>query len=117
VLGLVIDARPEIAGVTRGDEYVNYYNLIIEGRNFQQNSMVVVMEERSLEETPSQLAVDVKRITSGSASVTEREQILFMNCNRIIYQRHPYSTLPKSFSVQVINPDGGESSVISVNAP
>ena len=117
VLGLVIDARPEVSGVTRGDEYVNYYNLIIEGRNFQQNSTVVVMEERSLEETPSQLAVDVKRITSGSGSVTEREQILFINCNRIIYQRHPYSTIPKSFRVQVINPDGGESSVISVSAP
>ena len=117
VLGLVIDARPEISGVIRGDEYVNYYNLIIEGRNFQQNSMVVVMEERTIEETPSRLAVDVKRITSGSGSVTEREQILFINCNKIIYQRHPYSTLPKNFSVQVINPDGGESSVVSVSAP
>ena len=67
--------------------------------------------------TPSQLAVDVKRITSGSGSATEREQILFINCNRIIYQRHPSSSTPKNLQVQVINPDGGESSVISVTAP
>lgn len=118
VLGLVIDSRPEITGVTIGDEYVNYYNLIIDGRNFQQNSALVVMEERTLEENTSKLAVDVKRITSVSGSATEREQLLFINCNRIIYQRYPYSTVPKNFRVQVVNPDaGGESSVVSVSAP
>ncbi len=118
VLGLIIDARPEISGVSRGDEHVNYYDLIIDGRNFQQNSTLVVMEERSLEETPSRLAVDVKRITSGSGNTTEREQIIFINCNRIVYQRHPYSSIPKNISIQVVNPGGsGESSVISVNAP
>ena len=118
VLGLVIDARPEISGISRGDEYVNYYNLIIEGRNFQQNSSIVVTEERSLEENPSQLAVDVKRIGTGAGNATEREQTVFINCNRMIYQRHPYSTLQKNFSLQVVNPgNGGESSVISVSAP
>ncbi|HEY6874327.1 MAG TPA: IPT/TIG domain-containing protein [Geobacteraceae bacterium] len=118
VLGLAIDAQPEITGVNRGDEYVNYYNLIIDGRNFQQNSALVIMEERTLEETPSRLAVDVKRITSSSGSSTEREQILFINCNRIVYQRHPYSTIPKNFSIQVVNPGGGgESAVVSVSAP
>jgi hypothetical protein len=118
VVGLVIDARPEITGVTRGEEFVNYYNLIIEGRNFQQNSSLVVMEQKSLEENPTQLAVDVKRIGSGSGNATEREQFIFINCNRVVYQRHPYSTSPKNFSVQVINPgEGGESSVISVSAP
>src|SRR6266545_2029072 len=36
VLGLTIDARPEIMGVTQGEQYVNSYNLVIDGRNFQQ---------------------------------------------------------------------------------
>lgn len=118
VLGLVIDARPEIVGITQGEEYVNYYNLVIDGRNFQQNSALVVMEERTIDQTAAQLAVDVKRITSGSGSTTERERLLFINCNRIIYQRYPYSTIPKNFRVQVVNPAGeGESAVVSVSAP
>ncbi len=118
VLGLVIDARPEITGVSRGEEQVNYYNLVIEGRNFQQNSSLVVMEERSLEATPSQFAVDVKRISSGSENTTERDHLLFINCNRVIYQRSPYSAVPKNFSIQVVSPgNGGESSVVSVSAP
>jgi hypothetical protein len=118
VLGLVIDARPEVTSVYRGEEYVNYYDLVIEGKNFQQNSTLVVMEERSLEETPSHLAVDVKRITTSAAPATEREQLLYVNCNRLVYQRYPYSTIPKNFKVQVVNPaGGGESSLVSVSAP
>lgn len=118
VLGLVIDGRPEITGVAQGEEYVNYYNLIIDGRNFQQNSTLVVMEERTTEEPASRLAIDVKRITTGTATATERERLLYINCSRIIYQRYPYSSTPKNFRVQVVNPDGGsESSVVSVTAP
>jgi hypothetical protein len=117
-LGLLIDSRPEITGFNLGDTYVNYYNLIIEGRNFMQNSSLVVTEERTLEETPSRLSVDVRRISSGAANSTEREQIIFINCNRIIYQRQPYSTVPKNFKIQVISPgSGGESSIVSVSAP
>ena len=75
-------------------------------------------EERSLEETPSQLSVDVKRVTTSTASATEREQLLYVNCNRLVYQRYPYSTIPKNFKVQVVNPaGGGESSLVSVSAP
>jgi IPT/TIG domain len=118
VIGLIIDARPEITGVTRGEEFVNYYNLIIEGRNFQQDSSLVVMQQKSLQENPTQFSVDVKRISTGSGSVTEQEQLIYINCNRVVYQRHPYSTTPKNFSIQVINPgSSGESSVISVSAP
>jgi IPT/TIG domain len=118
VVGLIIDARPEITSVTKGEEFVNYYNLIIEGRNFQQDSSLVVMEQKSLEENPTQFAVDVKRISSGSGNITEREQLIYINCNRVVYQRHPYSTTPKNFSIQVINPgSSGESSIISVSAP
>lgn len=117
VVALFIDARPEIESVTQGEEYVNYYNLVIEGRNFQQGSAVVIMEERSLDQTTPQLAVEGKRLTSGTANPADRERSVFINCNRMLYERHPYSTVPKNFKVQVINPNGEGSSVVSVNAP
>ena len=55
---------PNITGVTQSDETVNHYNLIIEGRNFQQNSTLMVMEERSYESSGSPTTtVDTKRVT------------------------------------------------------
>jgi hypothetical protein len=116
-VGLTIDTKPEISNVSRGEDYVNYYNLIIEGRNFLQNSTVVVMEERTFELTGQSPMVDVRRLSSGSGGGAERDRITYVNCNRIIYQRYPYSPVNKSFQVQVINPGGEESATVSVSAP
>ena len=117
VLGLAIDGRPEITGVTQGEESVNHYNLIIDGRNFMQNSTLVVMEDSSTEQNTSNPTIDIKRISSLSANPVDREQLVYVNCNRIIYQRYPYSTTLKSFRIQVVNPGAGESSLVSVSAP
>jgi hypothetical protein len=102
-VALFIDARPEVESVTKGVEYVNYYELIIEGRNFQQGSSVIV---------------DGRKLAGGGmAEPGARERIIFHNCNRLIYLRHPYDPSQKSFHLQVINPDNGESSVVTVDAP
>lgn len=117
-LGLTIDARPEITGVVRGDEFVNYYNLLIDGRNFQQGSTLVVMEESSVEQgMGGQPQIEVKRLRSGASSATERDRVIYSSCSRIIYQRNPYSNVLKNFRVQVVNPNGEESSVVQVTAP
>jgi hypothetical protein len=116
--GLMIDGRPEIDSVVPGEEYVNYYNLVISGRNFQQDSTLMVTEEKELDQSGNQQPVfDVKRLRSGSANATQREKVIFNNCGRIIYQRFPYSTTLKNFKVQVVNPGGEESSEIQVSAP
>lgn len=118
VLGLVIDDRPEITGVTIGDELVNFYNLIIEGRNFQQNSVLMVMEDKAIDQSGAHLTLDIKRVSSSTQNAIDREQIMYVNCNRIIYQRFPYSTTPKNLKLQVLNPaNGSESSLVSVSSP
>ena len=118
VLGLVVDGRPEVTSVDMGEQSVNYYNLIIEGRNFQQTSTLIVTEEPTVEQNISQQAVITRRVTSLSAHTLDQEQLLFVNCNRIIYQRYPYSSTPKNLRIQVTNPNtGGESSAVSVSAP
>jgi hypothetical protein len=116
--GLFIDGRPEIDSVTAADDYVTYYNLVIGGRNFQQDSTLVVSEERDPDQTGYQgSAMEVKRLRSGTANASERERLIFTNCGRIVYQRFPYSTSLKNFKVQVVNPGGEESSVVQVSAP
>ncbi len=100
---LTIESRPEISQVSIGDEYVNYYELNIYGRNFQQNSSIYV---------------DGQRIGGkGGQEMVEREKLIFVDCTRLIYQRHPYSSTNKDFHIQVLNQGGEGSQVVNVTAP
>lgn len=102
-MGLTIETKPEISQVTIGDEYVNYYELIIDGKNFEQNSA---------------LYVDGQRIGGrGGQDVAEREKLVYVDCTRLVYQRYPYSPVNKDFRIQVINPGGEGSQLVNVTAP
>ncbi|QWV92731.1 IPT/TIG domain-containing protein [Geomonas oryzisoli] len=102
VLALFIDAKPEIANVSVGREFVNYYELIVSGRNFHQNSVLVV---------------DGKRLATGKQLVGEREQLVYGGCNQITYLRFPYDPTPKEITLQVVNQNGEESALFTISAP
>lgn len=100
---LIIESRPEISQVSIGNEFVNYYELNIYGRNFQQNSAIYV---------------DGQRIGGkGGQEMIELEKLIFVDCTRMVYQRHPYSSTNKDFRIQVLNQGGEGSQVVNVTAP
>lgn len=101
-MGLMIETRPEISHVTIGNEFVNYYELIVEGKNFQQNST---------------LLVDGNKIGTKGEDLGAREKVIYMGCTKLIYQRHPYSPTIKEFRLQAVNSGGDGSQVVTVNAP
>lgn len=102
-LALAVKTKPEIGQVTIGDEHVNYYELIITGTNFNQNSSVYV---------------DGLQIGGrGGQDMAEREKLIYVDCSKLIYQRYPYSPVNKDFRLQVVNPGGEGSQVITVTAP
>ncbi|NVN93423.1 MAG: IPT/TIG domain-containing protein [Desulfuromonadales bacterium] len=102
-LALTIETRPEISQVTQGNDHVSYYELIIDGRNFQQNSS---------------LYVDGQRIGGRGGLVDgQREQLIYVDCTRLVYQRHPYSSVNKDFQIQVVNTGGEASQMVNVSAP
>jgi hypothetical protein len=102
-LGLMIETKPEIAQIMIGSQYVNYYELIIAGKNFQQNSSVYV---------------DGQKIGGqGGQDLSEREKLIYVDCTQLIYQRHPYSPVNKDFRIMVMNPGGEASQAINVTAP
>lgn len=102
-LALTVETRPEIGQVTIGNEFVNFYELIISGRNFTQNSS---------------LYVDGMQIGGrGGQDMAEREKLIYVDCTRLIYQRYPYSPVNKDFRLQVVNPGGEGSQVVTVTAP
>lgn len=102
-LTLSVETRPEIGQVTVGNEHVNFYELIITGKNFNQNSSVYV---------------DGLQIGGrGGQDMAEREKLIYVDCTKLIYQRYPYSPVNKDFRLQVVNAGGEGSQVITVTAP
>ena len=102
-VGLMIETKPEIEQVMIGTRYVNYYELIIVGRNFQQNSSIFVD--------------GVSIGGQGGQNLAEREKLVYSDCTRLVYQRHPYSNVNKDFNIMVMNPGGESSQTINVSAP
>ncbi len=99
---LLIDSTPTIASVTQGEEYVNYYQLIISGQNFFYHSTLVV---------------DGRPIPSSYPGTVQADNVTYVDCHTLLYQRYPYSKQPKTLSLQVIDRDGKESPVFSLTAP
>jgi len=102
-VGLMVETKPEIDQVMIGSQYVNYYELAIVGRNFQQNSSIYI---------------DGQKIGGhGGQDLAEREKLIYVDCTKLIYERHPYSPVNKDFRIMVMNPGGEVSQIINVTAP
>jgi hypothetical protein len=102
-MGLMVETKPEIVQVMIGSQYVNYYELVIVGRNFQQNSSIYV---------------DGQKIGGhGGQDLAEREKLVYVDCTKLVYQRYPFSPVDKDFHILVMNPGGETSQTINVTAP
>jgi len=101
-LALFLDSRPEILGISMGNDYVSYYEVVISGRNFQQTSTLVA---------------DGSRISTKGPAVGDRDSLVYQGCNQILYQRHPYSPALKDIKLQVVNQNGEESNLFTISAP
>ncbi|UFS72735.1 IPT/TIG domain-containing protein [Geomonas sp. RF6] len=99
---LYIEGKPEIFNITVGNDFVNFYELIISGRNFTSDSVLVV---------------DGDKVGSGRPAVGDRDRVIYIGCEQLIYQRYPYDPTAKEHRLQVQNPGGEGSSVISLSAP
>lgn len=101
-IALLITSQPEISTVRQGNDYVNFYELNIEGINFQHSSKLIV---------------DGRTIQSGVPNPVDRDRLAFINCNSLTYQRYPLDPSVKSFQMVIVNPNGEESSLFTVSAP
>lgn len=98
---LTISSQPEIQSVTQGNDQVTVYDVIVQGKNFLFNSVLVV---------------DGRPLTPGSAK-TQSDHVSYQDCRTLIYHRYPYSREPKQVSLQVVNPGGNQSQVYQASIP
>ncbi|KIH76586.1 IPT/TIG domain-containing protein [Geoalkalibacter ferrihydriticus] len=99
---LQVSNIPEIQSVTIGDDQVNYYEVIISGKNFQFNSRLLVNGE-------------VIRGVSAMRPSTEFVQVI--DCRTLHYTRYPVSREPRQVALQIVNPGGEQSAVFTATIP
>lgn len=99
-LGLSVLTSPQISSVSIGQDHVNSYELIIQGNNFQQNSLVVI----------DGMPVD-------SSGLSPAGRLLSIECSKIIYLRHPFSSTKRELHIQVVATDGEASEITTISAP
>lgn len=99
-LAFTIVMTPIVSSISIGQDRVNSYDLIIEGQNFQQNSVIFA---------------DGVRV--DSSSITSSGHLSSIDCTRIIYQRKPFSPDIRNLRIQVVNPNGESSQTVTLLAP
>lgn len=107
---LGVNSIPEINSVERGAEFVNYYEVIIHGKNFLFNSTLVVKEPEAstIGQTYLQLFFVPKKRSQGGMDINapQRNRLIYVDCQTLIYLRYPSSFQNKDLGLQVFNPDG-----------
>ena len=119
---LWVDNVPEITGVERGGEYVNYYEMIIHGKNFFYNSILVVREPNIFigGTGTRQLTYYANRGAPGAGPSdfhARGETLRYYDCRTLLYLRYPNNFDNKELTLQVINPDGKKTVPYAVTLP
>lgn len=109
---LVIDSAPRIFGIREGADFVTSYEVTIDGENFLFESTLVVND---VPVNPS-LAVQ-GRENIPPELLPGKDSVRYVDCNTLVYLRHPYSREPKAVTLQVVNPGGEQSQVYQVSIP
>ena len=119
---LWVNSVPEITGVERGDDFVNHYEMIIRGKNFFYNSILVVREPDSYsgDNGYRQITYYAHRtapiLDQGTLSASG-ERLQYNDCRTLLFLRYPSSFQAKELLLQVINPDGKKTNPYAVTLP
>jgi len=118
---LWIDNTPEITTIERGDEFVNHYEMVIRGKNFFFNSILVIREPDSSGGNTGtrQMTYYAHRgAPRAPGNLPEQgESLTYNDCRTLIYLRYPSNFQDKELIVQVINPDGKKTEPYAVTLP
>ncbi|MCM2265033.1 MAG: IPT/TIG domain-containing protein [Desulfuromonadales bacterium] len=119
---LWINSVPEIIGVERGSEFVNHYEVIVRGKNFFYNSILMVREADAGAGGLGTRQMTYYAHRGASALATSDfaapgEQLRYLDCTTLVYLRYPSNLQDKELTLQVINPDGKKTAPYLVTLP
>jgi len=113
---------PHIFDVSRGEDFVSSYQLIIKGENFVLNSALIVYESSIGQPNlpPSQQIIPEQGgrwFIGEGARHSQTEAVTYIDCNTLIYNRYPYSGQDKTLILRVSNPDGKQTEPYELSTP
>ncbi len=113
---------PEIEEVAQGEDYVNSYQVVIRGRNFFHNSVLLVDEYPAgfADLPPRQRVIPAQggpAFQGREARPRQSESVTYQDCNTLIYYRFPPSGQAMRIVLRVGNPDGKQTSGYEVFLP
>ncbi len=119
---LWINNVPEIESVSQGEDFVNYYQVEIRGKNFLHNSTLIVDEYPGgfADLPPRQRLLPVQGrgdFSSENPRAGQVESLSYRDCNSLIYNRYPPTGQSMRLILRVGNPDGKQTDPFEVFLP
>ena len=119
---LWISNVPEIESVSVGGSFVNSYQMIISGKNFFHNSVLLVIEYPGgfADLPPRQRFIPAQGggVFHGNQSPLRlSDTVRYQDCHTLIYVRYPVSGQSRRIDLRVGNPDGKQTSGYEVSLP
>lgn len=119
---LWVDGIPEISSVEQGEAFVDHYEMIVHGKNFLPNSILVVREPKG--STFGRNARQRSFIAGnggadrGAAEVQpQRGRLTQVDCRTLVYDRYPTVFQTKTLELMVVNPDGHKTDTFYADLP
>jgi hypothetical protein len=116
---LWVNSTPDIDSVEQGADFVNYYEVIIHGKNFLFNSTLVVKEpeDSALGQTYQQLSSVSPKSAASQVSISPQvDRLIYVDCQTLIYHRYRTSRA-KDLRLQIFNTDGRKTDLYYVSLP
>lgn len=110
---LFVNSIPEIHSVEQGADAVTHYELTLRGKNFLFDSTLIV---DGISINPSVVAAGTQVFLQTSIQ-PQLDAVRYLDCNTLIYIRHPVSRQAKRVSLQLVNPGGQQSPVFHLTIP
>jgi len=104
--GFVVKNTPEISDIEVGADRVVEYELLIHGKNFNNNSQVLL--------NGTTIPRDSGVITTTGPN---RDAVRYLDCTTLVYLRRPVAREARELEFQIANPGGAQSNIYRITTP
>lgn len=119
---LWFSSLPQIESVSEGENFVNYYQVVIRGKNFFHNSVLLINEYPGgfEDQPPSQRVIPAQggaAFSGDNARQRQSASLSYQDCHTLIYNRYPPTGQAMRLVLRIGNPDGQQTEPYEVFLP
>ncbi|MCX7770752.1 MAG: hypothetical protein N2202_06685 [Proteobacteria bacterium] len=121
LINISINTRPEIESAQIVSNFLNYYEVVIKGKNFIKDSKLFIngieINQRYSKLFEGIYIFGQQYITKPMSTTMLHDSFFIENCNTLILTRYPVTSDLKTLKIQIESPTGQKSSEYILNAP